>query len=349
MKSALVAGLLAVSLPAHAAVVAIYSFDSQNGTDSAGGNNATANAGVSYSTNTPFGAGSGYAFSVSNGARLTATQGAGSTFASINNNLSVSFWIKAGTAGNDNWNRIIRKGAGGANSWIIGRYNATADTNIRVDSGATTGEGYNQNLAYSASGGTILTDDWHLVTYVLEHTSGSNGTVKEYVDGNLLSPNGGTSFIFGGGLGNTNALEIGISSGNWTGLMDDVGIWSNALSAAEARSIYTLGTTSPFGYDLDLVTQLHSLFALGSGGGALNLNGYDWQYSDALSGSGYNPGDLYFSSALNQWVLQMDATSGLTAAPEPGRMLLIALSLSLLTLRRRRPGHALRAARLCER
>lgn len=338
MKSALVAGLLALSLPMHAAVVAIYSFDSQNGTDSVGSNNATANGGVSYSTNTPFG--SGYAFNVSNGARLTAADSSGSTFSSISNNLSVSFWVKAGTAGNDNWHRLIRKGAGGANSWIIGRYNSTADTNIRVDTGATTGDGYNQNLAYSSSGGTILTDDWHLVTYVLEYTSGTHGTVQEYVDGTLLSPNGGTSFLLGSGLGNSNSLEMGISSGNWTGLLDDVGIWSNPLTAAEARSIYTLGMNSTFGYGLDSVTQLHSLFALGAGGGTLGLDGYDWQYSDALSGSGHNPGDLYFSDTLNQWVLQMDATSGLTASPEPGRTLLIALSLALLTLRRRRPGHA---------
>lgn len=345
MKLALMAGLLALASPVHAAVVALYSFDAQNGNDSAGNNNATASGGVSYSTNTPFG--SGHAFSVSNAAKLTATHGTGSTFGAISDNLSVSFWIKAGTTGNADWNRIIRKGAGGANSWIIGRYSNTADTNIRVDTHSTNGQGYNQNLAVTSSGGSILTDEWHLVTYVLEHTTGTNGTVKEYLDGVQLGATG--SFIFAGGLGNTNALEMGISSGNWTGLLDDVGIWSNALTAAEARSIYTLGMNSAFSYDLELVTQLHSLFALGSGGGPLNLNGYDWQYSDALAASGHNPGDLYFSSALNQWVLQMDATSGLTAAPEPGRTLLIALSLTLLTLRRRRTGHAARSAQLCER
>ena len=342
MKSLLLAGLLAFGAPVHAAVVAIYSFDAQNGTDSAGGNTATGNAGVGYSTNTPFG--SGYAFSVANGAKLTAAQAVGSTFESITNNLTVSFWIKTGT-NNDAWHRVVRKGAGGPNSWIIGRYNTTADTNIRVDTAASGSTGYNQNLAFSNSGGTILTDQWHLVTYVLEYTSGTNGTVKEYVDGTLISPNGGTTYFLGAGLGNTSPLEIGVSSGNWTGLMDDVGIWSNALTAGEARSIYTLGSNPTFGYDLDLVTQLHTLYAQGSGGGTVDLNGYQWQYASGLSGSGYNPGDLYFSNTLNQWVLQMDSTSGLATTPEPGRTLLVALSLGLLTLRRRRPGPALQAAR----
>lgn len=338
MKIAFLAGLFCLASPVTAAIVAIYSFDSQNGSDSAGGNTATPNANVSYSTNTPFGPAQGYAFNVSNGAKLTAVHGTGSTFGSIGNNLSVSFWIKADTTNNTDWSRIIRKGSGGANSWIIGRYMGTADTNIRVDSGATNIEGYNQNLAYSSSGGTILNDQWHLVTYVLEYTSGTHGTVREYVDGTLLTPNGGTTFILGGGLGNTHALEIGVSTGSWTGLMDDVGIWNNALTAAEVRSIYTLGTNGLFAYDLDLVTQLHSLYAQGSAGGSLELNGYDWQYSDELGGSGRNPGDLYYNSSLNQWVLQMSSTTGLTAAPEPGRTLLVALSLTLLIFTRRRPG-----------
>lgn len=334
MKLALLAGLIGLCTPTYAAVVAIYSFDNQNGNDSAGNNNATPDATVAYSTSTP--TGQGYSFSVSNGATLTANHGVNSTFNDISNSLSVSFWIKTGTTGNDAWHRIIRKGAGGANSWIIGRYNTTADTNIRVDTNDTNGQGYNQNLAYSATGGTILTDEWHLVTYVLNYTGGTNGTVQEYVDGTLLTPNTGTSFIFSGGLGNTKSLELGVSSGNWTGLLDDVGIWSNALTAGEVRSIYTLATNGTFGYGLEDVTQLHSLWALGSGGGTLNLSGYDWQYSNSLSGSGYNAGDLYFNSSTNQWVLQLDATSGLTATPEPGRMLLFALGLSLVTLRRSR-------------
>ena len=248
--------MLAVQAPAS--VVAIYSFDGQKGKDVSGNNNH-ATGSVSYSANTPFG--NGFAYSV-NANKLTASHASGSSFDTINTSLSVSFWINATTTGNDNWFRVVRKGAGSTanNNWIINRYNATADTNIRIDSGDT-GNGFNQNLAYTSSGGSVLDGSWHLVTYVLNYTSGTTGTVLEYLDGNLVSPNTGNAFIFGNGLNNTHALEIGVSSGNWTGMLDDLGIWSNALTTGEARSIYTLADNDTFAYDLELVTQLHALHA----------------------------------------------------------------------------------------
>ncbi|TLD72494.1 PEP-CTERM sorting domain-containing protein [Phragmitibacter flavus] len=335
IKIPLVALLLSLAAPAlHASVIAIYSFDAQNGND-ASGNNNHATGSVTYSTSTPFG--DGYAYSVNNN-KLTAphTTSSGSTtgFSDISNNLSVSFWINTGTTGNADWFRIARKGAGGttSNHWIINRNAGTADTNIRIDSGETNPTGYNQNLAQNAQ--NVLTNDWRLVTYTLSYSTGTTGTWTEYLDGASVATG---SFIFGNGLANTNALEIGVSGGNWIGLMDDLGIWSNALTAGEARSIYTLATNSLFNYDLELVTQLHTLHTTTTG--TLDLNGYTWSYTDSLSGSGFNPGDLYFDSISSQWILQMTATTGLSAVPEPTRAVLLTLALGSLFLRRRRQRH----------
>lgn len=325
----------------NASVVAIYSFDGQNGNDASGNSNNSTGTGA-YVTTTPFDTSGNYAYSVSGTSKLTAnhTASAGSNvgFSDINNNLTVSFWINAGTtaAGTNDWFRIVRKGAGSTanNNWMINRNSNTSDVNIRVDSGAVNGSGYNQNLAQNAS--TVLNNAWHLMTYTLSYSSGTTGTYIEYLDGVAVS-NG--TFFFGNGLGNTHALEIGISGGSWTGLLDDVGIWSNALTTGEARSLYTLAKGGPFTYDLEVVTQLHSLHTAGTG--SLTFDGFTWSYSNALSGTGRNPGDLYYNSASNQWVLQMTATSGLVAVPEPARAALLVLAAAfVLTRRSRRVGSA---------
>jgi hypothetical protein len=317
-------------------LISIYNFDAQNGNDSSGNNNHATGT-VTYSTNTPFGAGSGYAFSVSGSSKLTAvhTTSTGSTtgFNDITSNLSISFWINSPSTGSDQWFRVMRKGAGAENSghWIIGRYMTSSDLNIRVDTGPSVAPGgYNQNLAYNTAN-TILDSNWHLVTYTLSYSGGANGTYIEYLDG-VQNQTG--SFIYNLGFApNTANLEIGFSSGNWTGLLDDIGIWSNALTAGEARSIYTLAT-SGFKYELTDVTQLHALHSAASG--SVELNGYTWTYADNLAGSGYNPGDLFYNSSTNEWFLQMTSTTGLVATPEPGRALLALLATSLLLFRRRR-------------
>ena len=327
--------LLLTSATANASVVAIYSFDGQNGNDASGnGNHSTGSA--TYSTTTPFGTSNNYAYTVSGTSKLTAnhTTSAGSNvgFSDISNNLTVSFWINAGTtaAGTNDWFRIVRKGAGSTanNNWMINRNSNTSDVNIRVDSGAATGSGYNQNLAQNAS--NVLNSNWHLLTYTLSYSSGTNGTFVEYLDGVQVSTG---SFFFGNGLANPHTLEIGVSNGNWTGQLDDLGIWSNALTTGEARSLYTLATNSTFAYDLEVVTQLHALHTAGTG--TLGVNGFTWSYTNSLTGSGYNPGDLVFDSINNRWVLQLTSTTGLVAVPEPTRVLLLVLATGFALLHRR--------------
>lgn len=324
--------LLALVLPnssSQASVVAIYSFDNQNGNDSSGNNNHAVGSGavsITYATTTPFG--HGYAYNADNN-KFTAAHSA--SFGEISQQLTVSFWINADASTSANWFRIMRKSHSGESqmetNWIISRNSNFADVLIRTDipSAAT-----NQNRGVT-NDAMVLDGQWHLVTYIL-----NNGSYVEYLDG--VSINSGT-YPHGTetGLSNTHPFEMGRVKDNWTGLLDDVGIWSNALTSGEARSIYTLAASSVFNYDLELVTQLHALHQ--SGNGSLDLNGYTWSYTNALSGSGRNPGDLYYDGTRNQWILQMTSTTSLFATPEPSRAVLAALALLSLSLRRHRPQH----------
>ena len=86
--------------------------------------------------------------------------------------------------------------------------------------------------------GEIFDGNWHLVTFVVSDTEG-----KLYVDGQLA-----TSQAWAGNSGsitNTSDILIGAlrsDSGPWSffkGFVDEVGIWSRALTSAEVMALYT--------------------------------------------------------------------------------------------------------------
>jgi len=127
------------------------------------------------------------------------------------------------------------------------------------------------------------------------------------------------------------STEIGFD-----GLLDDMAVWANPLSAGEAVGLYALGQNAELGYDASLAAQLFELHAAGPGGGFVQIGQRWWTYAAGLGG---NPGDLT-GSGLN-FVLQIDASTGVQSGsmiiPEPATFLIWSLGLlGLIGCRRRR-------------
>lgn len=93
------------------------------------------------------------------------------------------------------------------------------------------------NSVYSV--GTVDDNNWHHVAATLEGTA-----IKIYIDGALNN----AAFYSGTPIGNARAVNIGKWFGGgggrfFTGLIDEVGIFSRALTAPEIAAIYNAGTS----------------------------------------------------------------------------------------------------------
>ena len=119
-------------------------------------------------------------------------------------------------------------------------------------------------LEYGTSALALSLNRWHFVTFVADSQSGS---VTIMQDGVVTG-----SFNYSGQLtGDSSQLEIGgfstgaiPHSGTWDGEIDDLAIWTRALSSEELTSIYTAGLAGN-----SLWTLIPRLSVVNSGGGAL--------------------------------------------------------------------------------
>ena len=187
---------------------------------------------------------------------------------------SVAAWVNATDA---TGNRTIFDGRDGNNDGIF-IYAPTNDKiNYKISSGATL-----------VQGGTKTTGSWqHIVcTY-------DGSTQKMYINGSLSS-----SQSVSAGVSTTTAGRIGgkafASGGFWQGLIDEVALWSDDLSAAEVTAVYNSGTDFTLNNNFDDYVSSADLkgywnFNEGQGtttidtaGGNLNngtINGATWSTS----------------------------------------------------------------------
>ena len=222
MMVCLAAVVALASLPAQAGVVAYYSFDDETATDlSPNGNNGNPGSGVVYSGDTPSGSGKSFR-TPAQGPEYVITVPTSASLEGIDDQLTVSFWMRATTVGQANWVRIFQHGTEGnpSRTWLIDRDSGSNYTSMRVDTMGAGGQ-FNQNIA--RTGPNTFDDEWHHLVYVID-----NGNFKKFVDGVMTS---GT-YNHGDGLYNTRDLYIGGRNGTaqYVGLLDDVAIYDTALS-----------------------------------------------------------------------------------------------------------------------
>lgn len=152
---------------------------------------------------------------------------------SYTSNFSYSAWFKLDTAPSSAFENILYikdSSASGFYSRVF--YGDSAGTKTL----------YAQRLTNAAvtSSTTITTGTWHHFVYTFDGT-----TMLLYYDGSLLI-NGGTQSGSVSTSGNAAVFAIGREripgdGGFWKGKVDEVGVWSRALTSGEVTSLYNGG------------------------------------------------------------------------------------------------------------
>ena len=158
----------------------------------------------------------------------------------ITGSMSISAWVNMELTG-DGFQRIAAKATGGSGA---GGYALYVNTNgqPRVAFGGTQTTG--------AATGLITASTWHHVVGTWDGTS-----ARVYVDGAVVDTQAA-----GSGPGSSTAdLHIGADPSfpglrDFKGLLDEVAIWSRALSDAEVKAAYEIGSGAVDGGDLGTFT-----------------------------------------------------------------------------------------------
>jgi hypothetical protein len=218
--------------------------------------------------------------------------------------FSFSFWVKINSQsddlpfiGNKDWN------SGGNLGWVVNTEGDGMKWNYRDDGGS----GRRDSPHVSPQ---LEDKNWHHVvtTFVRTSSGHTNDPAKIYVDGVLvdttsIAPNAGNSEGSVDTLGNGLSVNVGQDgTGTYTDngsaggdmLIDDLGIWRRALTAAEVTEIYNKGllgksleqdvtiipvtiTTPPASQTV--VAGLKASFGVAAGG--LNLT-YQWKFGSQI-------------------------------------------------------------------
>lgn len=159
-------------------------------------------------------------------------------------NFSISAWFYLPSPNTNANNVIASKYYAASNlSWSL-RYNATSGrANFTY---STTGA---NALACAFDAAALSLDAWH--HYVISYNTGA-GTIDNWIDGAARTQCTGVAGWFDDGT--TRGIAVGseptgVNTRHLTGRVDEVGIWSKPLTAAEVAALYNVknGTTYPFG------------------------------------------------------------------------------------------------------
>ncbi len=108
------------------------------------------------------------------------------------------------------------------------------------------------------------------------------------------------------------------------GLLDDMGVWSNQLTAVEVSSLYNLATDSVLKYNAQNAQTLFDIYAGGQGSSGQTSDGKTWQYVSGLA-------EGTAGAVVNNNTLYLTATAGVQSIPEPSTItMLTAVLCSLL-------------------
>lgn len=289
------------------AAVANYSFDNVSGSTivNGGSGGATMNGTLTSGATVVAGGHTGNAVSLTGGSYINIA----SPIADLGNTAkwTVSAWVKTSTAGS----AILSKATG--NSWANGNtVFYLGDGNGAGSGGIPSAVRYAGGFFQGATSATSVTDNtWHMVTYV-----NNGGVFAIFVDGVMQTLSSGNS-----GFGNADvgtSVRLGFTTNavaadgtvHFSGLLDDVQFYNQALSAAQVAQVYqglvpagslpaaaSVTVASGATFDVNGVSQtIGTLAGAGSltknGAGTLTLNG-----ANTFSGTAtVNSGTLYANS-----------------------------------------------------
>jgi hypothetical protein len=225
--------ILALVRPANAGLIDHWTFNETSGSiahDSAGAFNGILQGGATF------------------------LPGGGISGGAVSLNVSTSSMVNMGTSfpglTNTSFSLVIwEKTTQTANAIILSKHEASADLGFFIDMNPPLGQGgasFNtSNGALNRTFSTRLTLDdgnWHQIVGVYT-LGGASPEAQIYVDGQLEATNttastvgANTSAFVIGGYGETNTDNTPVAQ--FTGLIDDVQIYNNALSASDVSYLY---------------------------------------------------------------------------------------------------------------
>lgn len=220
--------VLAVQVPAGAALIGHWAFDGNANDSSAKANHGTAGGSITYQADTPAVLGGQSARSNGTGGANVVTVPTSPSMESINDGFTISYWMKAATGDNGNWVRIFQHGTEGnpSQTWLVDRYTSSNRVNVRVDTMGAGGQ-HNQNIA--TGGGNVFDSTWHHVVFTVE-----SGNWVKYEDGNQVQAG---TYKHGQGLSNTRPLYIfgRNGGGQYVGFLDEVALYDKALARNQVQ------------------------------------------------------------------------------------------------------------------
>lgn len=246
--------------------VAYYKFDESSGNASDSVNSVTlTNANVTYSTG-----------KINNGAVFNSSTDSLSTSTYTNtnfertNSFSISCWLNLTslTSGSYIWDREDSATLRGL-VWFV-----QSDGKLRVQFG-NNNDGSNC-IYVDSTASQVSTGNWYHIVLTYSGTSLASGFAM-YVNGSSV----GTTTLFNNlnaTTQNTQSLYIGnrIAGGNdFSGTLDELGVWSRAITSGEVTSLYNGGT----GVQYPFSTAYSIVFALGT----YTYTGFDIAFTKALN------------------------------------------------------------------
>ncbi|MBN1512131.1 MAG: LamG domain-containing protein, partial [Phycisphaerae bacterium] len=269
-----------------------WAFDETAGAtaiNSAGGTNGTIGTGVTL--NQPGERGRAYALDgTANGiVTMTGDKGILGTAA-----RSICVWMKSTTAG---FNPFISNGSNTTGeAWSV--YLRDGRGRVAVNGG------FRQTTATPLADG-----NWHHVAFVLPALTAPDVTdTVIFLDGVAQD-----AYAAAARAVNTVAsMDVTIggdynASSYYDGLLDDVAVWADALSAGEVRALYGLAATASLHYNVSQVQTLLEAYAQGPET-LLDLDGQKWAYAAGLT-TGGDDGELNPLGG-GGYELVMDAAAG---------------------------------------